>query len=171
MTHRSSSQSDPAPPQLLTSTTESGPYGFATTPTPPRLNNRGKDFVEIARSLLSFDDWIEAQDPDPALIPQIAAPASTFDRAIRNDVDVLRRLNRRFYEIQDGRDRITVTDRRADLAVLHDDQPLRIQRVIDARGVTKSEKKYSLPYTRYTVVIAHMADGRWLIADIELVTS
>src|SRR4051812_48518566 len=75
---------------LRDSTTTTSPkataYGFEPNPNQPPIQNAGTDYVAIAKSLLAYSLWLEASDPEPSLVANIAAQASTFDRALRSDI-------------------------------------------------------------------------------------
>ena len=170
-----SEQAAPTPPSVsgavarLPTTTVPRPkaYSFDRAPAPPSVENRGTDYTAIAESLLRFDSWVYSQDPDPALIPRVAAPGSTFDGAIRHDTAILRRLDRRCYEVQTGPNRVAVIDATPNAVTLRVVQPLVAQRVVDPAGRITSERKLPHIGTAYLVLITRMSDGRWLLADIE----
>jgi hypothetical protein len=144
------------------------PYGFDKAPNGPPLVNRGTDYVEMADSLLQFDSWIEAYDPDAALIPLVAAPSSTFDRAIRSDVAELNRYDTRLYEVETGRLEIRIADSsKEDVVTLTVVQHVSSQRLVDRSGRVVSERKFPSPATTYTVLLVELKDGRWALADIE----
>jgi hypothetical protein len=134
------------------------------------VRNRGTDYLAITRSLLEFQTWLESHNPDSTLISRIAAPGSAFESALGHDIGVLARLNRRYYETQSGPDKYTIADVTSDVVTIHDQQPLTIQRTVDSNGRVASERRFTAPYTSYTIVLTRMVDGRWLLADIEAVT-
>jgi hypothetical protein len=166
-TSSSSSQVRPSAPTSPTTSKSERPYGFEKAPIPPPITDRGSSYTAIAISLLQYDDWLSAFDPDPGLIPRIAARGSTFDKAVRNDIGVLRKLNRRYYEVQDGPAAIKLLDQTPDAVTLRYTQRIVLQRVVDRNGNVTSEQKFSAPTTSYTVVLGRISDGRWLVADIE----
>jgi hypothetical protein len=163
----SSSQTGASVSTSPTSSKSERPYGFETAPTPPPITDRGSNYTAIAASLLQYDDWLGAFDPDPSLIQRIAARGSTFDTAVRHDLAILQRLNRRYYELQSGPAVINVLQAKDDAVTLRYIQRIIVQRVVDRSGKVTSEQKFSAPTTSYTVVLARVSDGRWLVADVE----
>jgi hypothetical protein len=142
-------------------------FSFDPDPSAPQIIDAGSDYKAIALSLLQYDDWLSAFDPDPTLIPRIAARGSTFDAAVRNDIGVLQRLDRRYYEVQSGPAVIKLVDQANRAVTLRYTQRIVVQRVVDRDGKITSEQKFSAPTTSYTILLTQMPDGRWLLADVE----
>jgi hypothetical protein len=159
------------PPSSPTSGRADLPYSFARDPTPPSIVEAGSDYKEIAVSLLRYDDWLTAFDPDPALAEKIAAPSSKFETSLRHDLGVLTRLNRRLYEIESGPSTAQVLDSKSDLVTVRYTQHIVVQRVVDRDNRVASERKFSQPTTTYTVLLVRLAPTKWRIADLEEVSS
>ena len=75
-------------------------FGFEASARPPQIVDTGTDLIGICSSLIDFSQWLYAHDPDEALIPRFAAPASRTAAAAHNDLANLHRWNRRLYEVE-----------------------------------------------------------------------
>ena len=143
------------------------PYGFDVSLGTPNLENRGNDLIAITQSLLAYSSWMEAYRPDSALVPQIAAPASNFDRALHSDIDSLTRYGTRLYEVKTGPLNIEEIDQSGNAASMRVVEHLLAQRLVERSGHIVNERKFTSPTTAYTILIARLKDGRWMLADIE----
>jgi hypothetical protein len=132
------------------------------------LANTGSDLKQVILSLVAYADWVEAHDPDVALIPRFAAPNSRFEKATRHDFEILARLNRRLYETENGPPEVQIIDAHvSDVASARYRQRLVRQTVIDRRGRVTSKRDFSSPTTAYDILIVRARDGQWRLADVK----
>jgi hypothetical protein len=137
-------------------------------PVGPAIHNTGNDYTQITRSLITYANWVAANDPDLTLVPRFAAPGSKTDGAARHDVAILARLHRRFVEIENGPATFTVIDgHEPDAAVVRLLQRLVRQEIVDTAGHVTSKRDFATPTTTYTILITRDLDGHWFLSDIE----
>jgi hypothetical protein len=140
----------------------------ATTRKAPALRTRGADYEAITRSLLAYDRWVLAHDPDPARITSYLAPGSIAERSRRVLFARLQRVHRRFAEIYRGPIRIHIIDDHfADFVSMRVTENVVQQAVVDPRGKIFAKEQYTSP-TTYFVLIARGPGRRWYLASIDV---
>ena len=146
-----------------TTTTAPEPYSFEPAPKPPPLINTGTDYVAITKSLLEYGSWLLSHQPDVALLHDVVVTGTDLHDSYSDDIAILTRTNRRLVEETTAPDEIKIVSTSADAISLMDMQHLSRQIVIDANGVTVSQRKRTP--TKYSVLLTRTGD-RWLLASV-----
>jgi hypothetical protein len=138
-----------------------------TAPTAPPLRTGGTNYEAITRSLLAYDRWVLAHDPNPARISRYLAPGSIAERS-RGRSSRLNLVGRRFTEIYRGPITIhTIDDHFGDVVSLGVTENVIQQAVVDRRGKIIAKEDYTEP-TSYVVLITRGAGRRWYLASIDV---
>jgi hypothetical protein len=137
-------------------------YSFDPNPVPPPIINIGTNYVAIARSLLDYGEWLVSHDPDPDLVPRIAAPDSTVRRAYVHDLTILRNNHLRGYELYSRSHSVTIVSARADAFSVRVDEFITARRTVSAAGRTLSELRFEGTTTYADVVVK--IDRHWYLA-------
>jgi len=173
---RSSSTLRPPPPR--SSTTTARPVakpgasvgavrpapGYTDTTPPPAIRATGSDYPAIARSLLSYKDWLFAHHPDPALAGQVFQQGTAIYGSRVADITTVRNLRRRIDSV-DLRLRFTVVTVRPDLVTMRMLETLVADEWFDQHHRVVRTDPYPVP-NHYIVILTHDGGGRWRIADV-----
>ena len=96
--------------------------------------DRGANDVEVARSLLLFGRWLEAEHPDPALVDRAFAWGGDLARRVGADVATLERTGRRIVEVDRAPFEFVVVSRLSNVVSFRVTEHLDHRDLVDARG-------------------------------------
>jgi hypothetical protein len=132
----------------------------------PRIVDRGADEVEVARSLLLFGRWLEAEHPDPALVDRAFAWEGTLARSVGADVATLRRTGRRIVEVDAAPLEFVVVSRLSNVVSFRVTEHLDHRDLVDARGRVLDHVG---PATEHYVVLIHRFSPNepWRLAGVD----
>jgi hypothetical protein len=106
----------------------------APAPRAPALLDRGAAPVAIARSLLLWGRWLEAEHPDPALVDRAYAWGGSLERGVLAEVTVLRRTGRRIVEVDVVPLEFVVVSQLPDVVSFRVTEHLDHRELVDANG-------------------------------------
>jgi hypothetical protein len=150
-------------------TTSIASFSFDPAARPPTLTNSGDDLVVIARSLLRYANWLLSHRPEEALVGKVAAPGSAVLASLRDDIQTLRRTDRRLLETTERPEELTVVSNSGDAASVREVQYLTSSSVVDRSGRVVSDAPLST--TTYSVLMVRLRDGHWYLAEIDELSS
>jgi hypothetical protein len=146
------------------------PYSFDGSVAPPRIVDTGSNLVAIGTSLVYYSQWLYAHDPDDALIPRFAARASRVEAAATKDLGLLRKYNRRIYEVETRASHFSVISTDGTAASLRFVQYLSWRRAVRPGGLVVDELSF-VPPTTYVVVMVKNSQQRWRLVTLEQLAS
>jgi hypothetical protein len=151
-----------------TSTTAAAPklpYSFDDNAPPPPLLNTGTNYVEIAKSLLDYSNWLLSHRPDSTLIERVAPRGSEAYGSLAHDLPILRLTSRRLYEVASAPRHIDVVSMRPGAVSLRDRQYLQRQVVVDSNGHLVDQRTRATVPTTYEVLLVRFGQ-RWYLASV-----
>ena len=132
----------------------------------PPIVDRGADVVEVARSLLLFGRWLEAEHPDPALVDRAFAWEGNLARSVGADVATLERTGRRIIEVDAAPLEFVVVSRLPNVVSFRLTEHLDHRDLVDARGRVLDHVG---PATERYVVLIHRfsPDEPWRLSGVD----
>ena len=132
----------------------------------PRIVDRGTDEVEVARSLLFFGRWLEAEHPDPALVDRAFAWEGDLARRVGADVAELERTGRRIIEVDTAPFEFEVVSRLPNVVSFRVTEHLDHRDLVDAHGRVLDHVG---PATEHYVVLIHRfsPDEPWRLGTVD----
>jgi len=131
----------------------------------PRIVDRGANEVEVARSLLLFGRWLEAEHPDPALVDRAFAWEGDLARRVGADVTELARTGRRIIEVDAAPFEFEVVSRLPNVVSFRVTEHLDHRDLVDAHGRVLDHVG---PATEHYVVLIHRfsPDEPWRLGTV-----
>jgi len=131
----------------------------------PRIVDRGANEVEVARSLLLFGRWLEAEHPDPALVDRAFAWEGDLARRVGADVTELARTGRRIIEVDAAPFEFEVVSRLPNVESFRVTEHLDHRDLVDAHGRVLDHVG---PATEHYVVLIHRfsPDEPWRLGTV-----
>ena len=132
----------------------------------PTIVDRGSDDVAVARSLLLFGRWLEAEHPDLALIDRAFAWKGDLARNVGADVAELARTGRRIVEVDDAPFDFVVVSRLPNVVSFRVTEHLDHRDLVDRRGRVLD---HIGPSTEHYVVLIHRfrPGDPWRLATVD----
>jgi hypothetical protein len=163
-TARARSSTEPATTTGTSSTTASATTTEAVAL--PPVVDRGPSDVEVARSLLLFGRWLEAEHPDPALVDRAFAWGGDLARHVGADVASLRRTGRRIIEVDTAPLEFTVVSRLPHVVSFRVTEHLDHRDLVDADGRVLDHVGSA---TEHYVVLIHRfgPDEPWRLSTVD----
>jgi hypothetical protein len=163
-TARARSSTEPATTTGTSSTTASATTTAAVAL--PPVVDRGPSDVEVARSLLLFGRWLEAEHPDPALVDRAFAWEGDLARHVGADVASLRRTGRRIIEVDAAPLEFTEVSRLPHVVSFRVTEHLDHRDLVDAHGRLLDHVGPAIE--RYVVLIHRFApDDPWRLSTVD----
>jgi hypothetical protein len=159
-----------SPPTRPAATTAAATSTIARTTTTvvavPPIVDRGAHDVEVARSLLLFGRWLEAEHPDPALVDRAFAWRGDLARRVGADVAALERTGRRIVEVDSAPLELVVVSRLPNVVSFRLTEHLDHRDLVDAHGRVLDHVG---PATEHYVVLIHRfsPDEPWRLGTVD----
>jgi hypothetical protein len=160
-------ETHPAVITTATTTAFASPTSTATRVVAgPPIVDRGADVVEVARSLLLFGRWLEAEHPDPALVDRAFAWEGNLARSVGADVTTLERTGRRIIEVDAAPLEFVVVSRLPNVVSFRLTEYLDHRDLVDASGRVLDHVG---PATERYVVLIHRfsPDEPWRLSGVD----
>ena len=149
----------------VTTTTTTASTTTTSVVAVPRIVDRGANEVEVARSLLLFGRWLEAEHPDPALVDRAFAWEGDLARRVGADVTELARTGRRIIEVDAAPFEFEVVSRLPNVESFRVTEHLDHRDLVDAHGRVLDHVG---PATERYVVLIHRfsPDEPWRLGTV-----
>jgi len=137
----------------------------STVVTLPTIVDRGSDDVAVARSLLRFGRWLEAEHPDPRLVDRAFAWKGDLARKVGADVSELARSGRRIIEVDAAPFDFEIVSQLPNIVSFRVTEHLDHRDLVDAHGRVLD---HAGPATEHYVVLIHRfrPDDPWRLSMV-----